>query len=166
MFAHESLLKTTPTFCWLYLTLSLGIWGSIRYRLDGFELLSELDFNMLKVVHDKEVYRIMTGLLIPGFYLRHALLNIIGIHVVSWFVIAGYQARWERILMALFWNVTGLALYSWFIDPNNLHLPIVCLLVTMMLTTYAMQHIETSVPQLVTNMVALWMLVQILTQPY
>jgi len=90
MFAHESLLKTTPTFSWLYLTLSLGIWGSIRYRPDGLELLQELDFNMLKVFQEKEVYRIVTGLLIPGYFLRHTLLNMIGIHVVSWFVIAGY----------------------------------------------------------------------------
>lgn len=40
------------------------------------------------------------------------------------------------------------------------------LLVTMVVTTYTMQEIGVTVPQMVTNMVTLWLVVVFLTQPY
>ena len=89
-----------------------------------------------------------------------------GAHICSWFVISGYEARWERIITAFGFNYSAFILFSYFVDSYSFTFPLVLLLSSMVVTTYLMREVGSNVPVIVNNITALWFVCVFLTQPY
>jgi hypothetical protein len=116
MFEHEQLLKSTPLFSWmLVLTLTL-YWVYVHFYTTE-AILGQVSLDLQSIFAHGQLYRLITGPLYPGVFFRNLLISACGAHVCSWYVINGYQARWERIIVAFSFNFSMLLLYCYFIDP-------------------------------------------------
>jgi|688.fasta_scaffold472075_2 hypothetical protein len=90
MFQHETMLKSTPMFCWFLVASIVGYWSVIRY-LYGPETLYFLGLDLRSVYQNYQIYRLISGPLYPGIFVRNLIINILGVHICSWFVITGYN---------------------------------------------------------------------------
>lgn len=90
MFQHETMLKSTPMFCWFLVASIVGYWSVIRY-LYGPETLYFLGLDLRSVYQNYQIYRLISGPLYPGIFVRNLIINILGVHICSWFAITGYN---------------------------------------------------------------------------
>jgi hypothetical protein len=72
-----------------------------------------------------------------------------GVHTCTWFTINGYEARWERIIMAFNINFLALVAYAYLVDNLGLQFPLVTMLAAMVVSTYFMNQISYTVPPIV-----------------
>ena len=162
MFEHEQLLKSTPTFSWLFVLTITLIWTYIHFFEEAM-VTANLSLDMNSVVHQYEFHRLITGPLYAGIPFRSLMISLMGAHIGSWFVINGFDARWERIIMAFSFNYGTYLLYGYFIDPNFLQFPLVLLITSMIGTTFLMQEVGASVSEMVNNITTLWLVIVFLT---
>ena len=165
MFEHEQLLKSTPLFSWLLVMTITAYWAYVHFFEEG-SILAKLSLDVGSVVHLREVHRLVTGPLYAGVPFRSLMISVMGAHIGSWFVISAFDARWERILMAFWFNYGTYLLYGYYIDPLSLQFPLVMFITSMVATTFLMQEVSASVSVMVSNITILWLVIVFLTQPY
>ena len=75
-----------------------------------------LDVQLI-VAQPKQVYRLWTSPLICAGSWKGILPQVVGLHVGTWFVIAGTKGRWQKIITTYFYNYLMLCLLAYFVDP-------------------------------------------------
>lgn len=117
MFTNEKLLLQTPRFTVIFMLLCFVMHIAVLFGyINGIEMI--LDVFLIR--RDPwQCYRLLTSLFILGSGTWTGLiLALAGLHVGSWFVIAGNKSRWQKILLILSYNYTVLCLIAYFFSED------------------------------------------------
>ena len=96
----------------------------------------------------RQAYRLFTSpLLGSNGTWQSLLIHQVGVHVGTWFVIAATKGRWQKMLLAYFYNYLALCLAIYLInDPLAFAAPLLPLLTAQVAVTYMLEDTQTYVP--------------------
>ena len=73
-----------------------------------------------------QIYRLITCLLLPApgrITYANFLVDLVGVHCCTWFVIAGSKNRWQKIIVLQFYIMLVICLVAAYLDPAGFIAP-------------------------------------------
>ena len=92
---YERVLRQTPPVCWQVMILVIVEWLALQY---GYLDYSYTFFGSPSYKHK------FGALLFGGFFFRHLMMNVIGVHMVTWY----FTRSLKQSYVYLFWALISL----------------------------------------------------------
>jgi hypothetical protein len=102
-FEHEKVIKDTPRVSWCLVTASLVTYVITYSRPD-----------LIRSFMPTTSTGFMFGLFYPGYKVSYLLLNMAGVHMVSYYTVKAL--KFKHLVPTVVWSVVLLALYIKFVD--------------------------------------------------
>lgn len=147
-FQHEKLLWKTPALAWVLVTLAVAMMTGVYFQCLDWQLLV-----MPPRLTWATSYTVLTSMVFPGTRFTHALINIAGLHLATWYCLDTAKS-FAHSAVTFGWNLLAILAFKTWIDPS-VQLLVVYILVSQ--TVYQWLNGDASkTPELVQSLLAVW----------